>query len=119
MKGWSRSLALTDARSLGFLASIHPTMVVHAWAAWNREDGWLDRSLESLQRDPGVRIQFYGIDIDQPENFDWAAQLGIIQVPSLVIYTEGELRGMVAGHRSLGELRRILDPLIRGPRPLR
>ena len=90
-------------------------MVLHAekpvltdfWAAWCRPCLMVAPILDELAEEYSGRINFVKVDVDQ--NPKTAARYGIMSIPALLIFKNGEPVSHIVGFRPKQELKQSLD----------
>jgi thioredoxin 1 len=91
---------------------------VHFWAEWNGTDRAMDQHIEVLRRKYAQVARFYSLDVDLPENAPIARRFQLGNVPTLLCFSKGELRGSVVGLWPAKELdafiRQMISTCVRG-----
>ena len=89
-----------------------PFLVVHLWADWNGYDRMMDRALKRLNLEFQGRVQFRSLDTEDPEHHDYLRRIGLLNLPSLILYARGKEPRLITGMRPIEELRKIFGSLV-------
>lgn len=81
--------------------------VVDFWADWCGPCKMQTPVLEELDKDYGDQVKFASLDVDQ--NQDLAQALGIMSIPSLVIFKNGMPTEKVVGFHPKSALKKYID----------
>ncbi|WP_304055290.1 thioredoxin [Levilactobacillus namurensis] len=81
--------------------------VVDFWAAWCGPCKMQTPVLEDLDQDYAGQVKFASLDVDQ--NQELAQSLGIMSIPSLVIFKNGKPTEKVVGFHPKAALKKYLD----------
>lgn len=107
MSSWSPSLPVINAENLVQLVETDPTVIILLWAVWDPTsrslDAWLQRASAGY---PNLR--FYAMDLDQEQNWPFAAKCGIMTTPTLVCLFNGVLHELLVGLRPEPQMREKL-----------
>jgi hypothetical protein len=76
-----------------------PKLIVHFWAKWDAHDRRMDTNLRPAIERFNDRVEFRSLDIDVPQLHDVCRDAGILNVPSLVFYAEGNVDRLLVGVR--------------------
>ena len=85
-------------------------VLVDLWAPWCRPCLMLAPTLDELAGEYDGRINFVKLDIDQ--NPKTASRYGIMSIPTLLIFKDGEAVSQIVGLRPKAELKRSLDAVL-------
>ena len=64
-------------------------VVVDFFANWCGPCRMMSPILEDVQKDMGEKVKIYKVDVDESENL--ARQFGIMSIPTILIYKDGEI----------------------------
>ena len=84
--------------------------LVDFWADWCRPCLMVAPILDELAEEYNGRISFVKMDVDQ--NPKTAAKYGIMSIPTLLIFKNGEPVSQIIGYKPKGELKRSLDAVL-------
>lgn len=98
------------------LASDTPVLV-DFWADWCVPCHMVSPLVEEIAREKGDTLKVAKVDVD--ENPDVTRRFGIMSIPTLVLFKDGEERARMVGAQSKAALLRDIDPHItdRATRP--
>ncbi len=83
-------------------------VVVDFWAPWCGPCKGVDKVLADLEAEHGDRLAFVKVNID--EHPARAAELGVLSIPTVMLFDEGERRETVIGARPLAHFEEKLAP---------
>ena len=99
--------AVTDATfAEDVLKSTKPVLVDY-WADWCTPCKQIAPIIEELDREYGDKITF--LKLDTNDNPTTPAKYGILSIPVLQLFVDGELAAEVKGARSKGAILKTLD----------
>jgi len=82
-------------------------VLVDFWAPWCRPCLMAAPVLEELAEEYAGRITIVKLDVDQ--NMKTAAKYGIMAIPNLIIFKNGQPVSQIVGYKPKSELKRDLD----------
>ena len=82
-------------------------VVVDFWAEWCGPCHQIAPILESLADEYDGKIKF--VKVDTEENFETPSSYGILSLPTLLVFKEGQQIERITGVRPKGDLMRFLD----------
>ena len=85
-------------------------VLVDFWASWCRPCLMLAPIVEELSEDYGGKITFTKLDVDQ--NPKTASKYGIMSIPTLLLFKNGEPVSHMVGYKPKAELKRDLDAVL-------
>jgi thioredoxin 1 len=104
--------AVTDASfEQDVLAAGHP-VAVDFWAPWCGPCHAVTRALEDLAAETQA-IEFVQLDIDA--NPVTPARYHVLQIPTVILFADGEPRESVVGARRPRHFRTVFAPFLAGP----
>ena len=85
-------------------------VLIDFWAAWCKPCLMVAPILDELAEEYDGKISFVKLDIDQ--NPQTPAKYGIMSIPSLLVFKNGEPVSQIVGFKPKGELKRSLDAIL-------
>jgi len=85
-------------------------VLVDFWAAWCSPCRMVAPMVEELAEEYEDRISFAKLDVDQ--NSKTASKYGIMSIPTLLIFKDGNPISNIVGFRPKAELKRSLDAVL-------
>ncbi len=82
-------------------------VVVDFWAEWCGPCHQIAPILETLAEEYDGKIKF--VKVDTEENFETPSSYGILSLPTLLVFKEGQQIERITGARPKGDLKRSLD----------
>ncbi len=82
-------------------------VVVDFWAEWCGPCKVISPILEGLAEEYDGKIKF--VKVDTEENFETPESYGILILPTLLVFREGQQIERITGARPRGDLQRYLD----------
>ncbi len=83
-------------------------VLVDFWAEWCAPCRAVAPILEEIARENEVRLRVVKLNVD--ENPDVAKRLGILSIPTLILFAKGEEKARVVGARAKEQLLRDIEP---------
>ncbi len=82
-------------------------VLVDFWAPWCRPCVALGPVLESIAKDREGEVKVVKVNVE--ENVHVASQMGIRSIPAVMLFDEGELKGMMVGARPRADFDKLID----------
>ena len=83
-------------------------VLVDFWAEWCAPCRAVAPILEDIARENETRLRVVKLNVD--ENPDVAKRLGILSIPTLILFAKGEEKARVVGARAKEQLLREIEP---------
>lgn len=77
------------------------------WATWCGPCKMIAPVLEELDAEMGDKVKIVKIDVD--ENQETAAKYGVMSIPTLILFKDGEIVDKVVGYRPKEALQEIIN----------
>jgi thioredoxin 1 len=103
----AKPLAVTDSEFVQEVLQADTPVLVDFWAEWCGPCHQLDPIVEELAEEYDGRIKF--VKLDTAENFDTPARYGILGLPALLVFKDGNKVDEIIGLRPRSDLKRSLD----------
>jgi len=106
----SKPIVVDDANFAQTVLQAKTPVLVDFWAPWCRPCLMAAPVLEELAEEYTGRITFTKLDVDQ--NAKTAAKYGIMAIPNLIVFKNGEPISNIVGYKPKAELKRSLDAIL-------
>ncbi len=103
----SQPVAIDDSNFEQTVLQAEKPVLVDFWAPWCRPCQMVAPIVDELANEYEGRVNFVKMDVDQ--NPKTATKYGIMSIPTLLIFKNGEPVSHIAGLRSKGDLKKNLD----------
>jgi len=103
----SKPVSVDDSNFDQVVLQADKPVLVDLWAAWCKPCLMVAPILDELAEDYSGRINFVKVDVDR--NPKTASKYGIMSIPALLIFKNGEPVTHIIGFRPKAELKRTLD----------
>lgn len=84
-------------------------VIVDFWAMWCNPCRMQAPILEEVKKDLGDKVKVLKVNIDEEKNEPLAIELGIVSIPTLAIYKNGELKEKLIGLTTGSELKEVVE----------
>ena len=98
---------VTDATFENEVIKADKPVLVDFWAAWCGPCKMLAPVLESLATEYGEKLKVVKLNVD--ENQVMPGKVGVMGIPTLALYSQGELKGKSVGYKSATELKGFIE----------
>ena len=105
----SKVLHLNDSDFENEVINSDVPVLVDFWATWCGPCKMIAPSLDELSEEM-PNVKFFKIDIDK--NSGYAGQLGIMSIPTLLIYKNGEVVGKQVGAMPKDSIKNFIESFI-------
>ncbi len=103
----SESVSVDECNFDQMVLQANKPVLVDFWAGWCKPCLMVAPIVDELAKEYKDKISFVKVDIDQ--NPKTAARYGIMSIPTLLIFKNGEPVSHIVGFRPKGELKQSLD----------
>ncbi len=103
----SKPIPVDDSNFDQMVLQADKPVLVDLWATWCRPCLMVAPILDELADEYDGRIDFVKVDVDQ--NPKTASRYGIMSIPTLLVFKNGEPVSHIVGVRPKGELKQSLD----------
>ncbi len=101
---------ITDAEFEQEVLNADLPVLVDFWAEWCGPCKTVSTTLERLAEEYDGKIKF--VKLDTEENFETPESYGILSLPTLLVFKEGQQIERITGARPKGDLKRSLDKVL-------
>ena len=106
----TKPIPVDDANFDQTVLQAETPVLVDFWAPWCRPCIMAAPVLEELAEEYNGRITFAKLNVDQ--NAKTAAKYGIMAIPNLIIFKNGNPASQIIGYKPKEELKRDLDAVL-------
>ena len=103
----AKPIAVTDSEFEREVLEADTPVLVDFWAEWCGPCHQLDPIVEDLAEEYDGRVKF--VKIDTEENFDTPARYGILGLPALLVFKDGNKVDEIRGVRPKADLNSLLE----------
>ncbi len=104
----SNSAAVTDATFEQEVIKSETPVLVDFWAEWCGPCKAMAPVLDQISVEQADRLRIVKVDVD--ENSEYAGRLGIMSIPTMVLFKDGEPVERIVGFHPKDQLIRKLNP---------
>jgi len=101
---------LTDSTFDEEVASSSEPVLVDFWAEWCGPCKMIAPVLEEIASEQGDKVQIAKLNVD--DNPDAARRFGVLSIPTLILFKNGEVEKRLVGARGKGQLLQDLDDVL-------
>jgi len=98
---------VTDANFENEVLKSTTPVLVDFWAAWCGPCKMLSPVVEGLAAEYGAKLKVVKMNVD--ENPSTPGKYGIMGIPTLILFKDGQLAGKSVGFKAAGELKSFID----------
>jgi thioredoxin 1 len=106
----TKPVSIDDSSFSEVVLQAEKPVLIDFWAAWCKPCLMVAPILDELSEEYDGKISFVKLDIDQ--NPQTPAKYGIMSIPSLLVFKNGEPVSHIVGFKPKGELKRSLDAVL-------
>lgn len=106
----SKPVSIDDSNFEQMVLKADKPVLVDLWAPWCKPCLMIAPILDELAEEYDGKIDFVKLDIDQ--NQKTAASYGVMSIPTLLIFKNGEPVSQIVGVRPKKELKESLDAIL-------
>lgn len=106
----SKPVSIDDSNFEQMVLKADKPVLVDLWAPWCKPCLMVAPILDELAEEYDGKIDFVKLDIDQ--NQKTAASYGVMSIPTLLIFKNGEPVSQIVGVRPKKELKESLDAIL-------
>lgn len=103
---------VSDAEFDAEVLKSHVPVLVDFWAPWCGPCLRLGPMIERIAQERGAALKVVKVNVDSSPAV--AGQMGIMSIPTVMLFRGGELQQMMVGLRSKGDVDRMIDRVV-GP----
>lgn len=101
-------MAIVNATDQTFSAETSSGLVLaDFWATWCGPCKMIAPVLEELDAEMGNKVKIVKLDVD--ENQETAAKYGVMSIPTLILFKDGEIVDKVIGYRPKEALQEVIN----------
>ncbi len=104
----SNAAAVTDATFEQEVIKSETPVLVDFWAEWCNPCKMMAPVLDQISAEQADKLRIVKVDVD--ENSEYAGRLGIMSIPTLVLFKDGEPVERIVGFTPKEQLIRKLNP---------
>jgi len=104
------AMAVTDASWANEVLSSDTPVLVDFWAEWCGPCRMVGPVVEEIATEQQGKLKVLKLDVDS--NPDTARRYGVMSIPTLVVFADGEERKRIVGARGKGQLLAEVEPFL-------
>ncbi|MFC1592951.1 thioredoxin [Candidatus Omnitrophota bacterium] len=106
----SKAVIVDDSNFAQTVLQAEMPVLVDFWATWCRPCLMLAPILDELAEEYSGKITMAKMDVDQ--NVKTATKYGVMSIPNLIIFKDGQPASQIVGFKPKEELKRDLDAVL-------
>ncbi|MBN1399378.1 MAG: thioredoxin [Anaerolineae bacterium] len=103
-------LAVTDADFEETVRQAELPVLVDFWAEWCSPCKMMRPLLATLAEEEAAKLQI--VELDVQANGDTAMRLGVLNLPTLILFVDGEEKERLAGYVPIQKIKEVLQSYI-------
>ncbi len=92
------------SNSIQSVLDSHSVVLIHFWAAWNGADPPMDSQLALATKKLPFAVHVASCNIDDPQCLDLCKRCGVVNIPYVGVFVDGELRPGIMGLRGADQI---------------
>jgi thioredoxin 1 len=106
----AKPVAVSDATFDAEVIKSTTPVLVDFWAEWCGPCRMVAPVVEEIANEQGDKLKVVKVDVDN--NPKIAQQLGIMSIPTLILFNAGEVKERLVGYRPKDQITKVLTPYL-------